>query len=442
MITWVNEQRRLGELIPWARNPRQIDTEQAQRLTESVEEFGQVETIAVDKNNSVYNGHQRLKTLLAQHGPDYVVDVRVASRPLSEKEREKLTVYLHHSAAGAWDLGELATWDHADLAAWGFDVDLLPALDNNAEGGEGGEGAAGDPDELAQKWGTSNGQIWQVGPHFLICGDCRDGGTWRRLLRAAGLEGVQGVVTSPPYAEQRKDVYGSVPADQYVDWWEALQGLVKGHLAPDGSFFVNIKEHSDDGQRNLYVKDLVIAMVRRWGWAWIDEFCWERGGIPGDPASMGRFKNQWEPIFWFAHEPRPKFRPDNVMVESDAAILDQNYVSNAAKAQGKGGDAAMGKRKRGKGLAYPGNRVKFGQAEATGHEAAYPTTLPEFFIKGFSDEGDAWADPFLGSGTTILAAHNTGRKGLGIEQQPRYLGIILERLLAETGVQPVLVENN
>lgn len=441
-MNWTNEQRTLAELMPWERNPRQIDAEQSKRLAESVDEFGQVETLAIGPNNELYNGHQRLKTLLAQHGPDYVVDVRVASRALNEKEREKLTVYLHHSAAGSWDFTELATWDHADLAAWGFDVDLLPVDEKAGAEGSGAGSDEDNPDELAQKWGATSGQIWQIGPHYLICGDCREPATWQRLFRAAKLGGAQGVVTSPPYAEQRKKQYGGTHADQYVDWWEALQDLVKGHLADDGSFFVNLKEHSEDGRRSLYVKDLTIAMVRRWGWAFIDEFCWERNGIPGDPNSAGKFKNQWEPIFWFAHKPRPKFRPENVMHESDDVILDQNYKPGLETSQGKGGEALLGKRNVGKGLAYPGNRLKFGNAVATGHEAAYPVALPEFFIKAFSDEGDAWIDPFLGSGTTILAAHNTRRIGLGIEQQPRYLGIILQRLSVETGLQPVLVGEN
>ncbi len=123
MIEWRSEQRKLSELSPWPRNPRQIDDKHAKRLTESVAEFGQVETLAIGPENQVYNGHQRIKTLLAEYGPDYVVDVRVAGRALTEKEREKLTIYLHHSATGAWDFAELAEWDADDLEDWGFDLE-------------------------------------------------------------------------------------------------------------------------------------------------------------------------------------------------------------------------------------------------------------------------------------------------------------------------------
>lgn len=120
-LTWTNERRKLSDLIPWERNPRQIKDKQAKRLAESFETFGQVETIAIDPNNEILNGHQRLSVLAGQHGMDYEVDVRVSSRPLTEKEREKSTVFLHRGATGEWSWDELANWDMSDLLTWGFE---------------------------------------------------------------------------------------------------------------------------------------------------------------------------------------------------------------------------------------------------------------------------------------------------------------------------------
>jgi hypothetical protein len=129
MITWTNETRRLSELIPWSRNPRQINTDQAKRLVQSFAEFGQVETIAIGPNNEVYNGHQRVNVLMDKHGPEYEVEVRVSSRALTEREREKLTVYLHKGAAGDWDWDALSEWDAPDLLEWGFS-ELELGIDN------------------------------------------------------------------------------------------------------------------------------------------------------------------------------------------------------------------------------------------------------------------------------------------------------------------------
>lgn len=76
-ITWTTESRKLCDLIPWIRNPRKIDKKQAERLNESFESFGQIETIAIGPKNEVYNGHQRLKVLMERHGLNFEVDVRV-----------------------------------------------------------------------------------------------------------------------------------------------------------------------------------------------------------------------------------------------------------------------------------------------------------------------------------------------------------------------------
>ena len=146
-ITWTEQKRKLGELLPWQRNPRVVKSDHARRLLESVEEFGQIETLAIGPNNELYNGHQRLSVLRAAYGADYMVDVRVASRPLTEKEREKLTVYLHKGATGEWDFDILANeFEIDELLEWGFEpFELgLTDLDDNAADDE----QASEDDEL------------------------------------------------------------------------------------------------------------------------------------------------------------------------------------------------------------------------------------------------------------------------------------------------------
>ncbi len=121
MITWTNSTRKLSELIPWPRNPRQIKGEQVKRLQESWELFGQPEVIAIGPASEVYNGHQRLKAWAEKFG-DVEVAVRVASRALTEKEREKLTVFLHRGTTGEWDFDTLANEFEVDeLVEWGFE---------------------------------------------------------------------------------------------------------------------------------------------------------------------------------------------------------------------------------------------------------------------------------------------------------------------------------
>lgn len=160
-ITWTNDRRKLSQLIPWPRNPRQIKGEEVRRLQESLEEFGQVEPICIGPGNELYNGHQRLKSWAARFG-DIEVDVRVSSRVLAEKEREKLTVFLHKGAVGGWDFDELAnSFEVQDLIDWGFDAKELGFGDLNEFGGDesNSETENNEPDLLRVPdavWGTDN----------------------------------------------------------------------------------------------------------------------------------------------------------------------------------------------------------------------------------------------------------------------------------------------
>ncbi len=275
------------------------------------------------------------------------------------------------------------------------------------------------------------GEVYELGPHRLVCGDSRDAAVWALLMGGAKANVV---FTSPPYASQRKydesSGFKPIPPDEYVAWWEPLQACVREHLAGDGSFFVNIKEHCDDGQRHLYVKDLTIAHVRLWGWRFVDEFCWCKTPYPGD--FDGRFKNGFEPVFHFARAP-VKWRVENVEMESSGSMgvtwapLDKTQGMGLASS----GTAFS--------MARPSNVLRLSGTDALGHSAAFPVGLPEFFIKAFSDAGDVIVDPFLGSGSTLIASAKNARVCRGFEISPRYCDVIRRRwtkFALSAGVDP------
>jgi hypothetical protein len=124
-ITWTNIKVRLGDLKPWADNPRMSTKAQARRLLQSFDKFGQVQTVAIDPDCNVLDGHQRLSALLTIHGAGYELDARQASRELSDAERRELVVSLHAGAVGSWDWNAISGWTSEELQSWGMDGDAL-----------------------------------------------------------------------------------------------------------------------------------------------------------------------------------------------------------------------------------------------------------------------------------------------------------------------------
>jgi hypothetical protein len=124
-IIWTNVRVRLGDLKPWASNPRQSSKAQARRLLASFEKFGQVQTVAIDPDCNVLDGHQRLSALLTIHGDGYELDARQSNRALTDAERRELVVSLHAGAVGSWDWNAISGWNSEELQSWGMDGDLL-----------------------------------------------------------------------------------------------------------------------------------------------------------------------------------------------------------------------------------------------------------------------------------------------------------------------------
>ncbi len=223
-----------------------------------------------------------------------------------------------------------------------------------------------------------------------------------------------------------------------MTWFRDVAANISAVLAPDGSYFLNIKAHAENGERNLYVKDLVIAHKQEWGWLFVDEFCWRntRNGVPGGWSN--RFKNAWEPVFHFAKSSTIKFNPDAVSSPSDDVF---EYSPDNPQSESGSGLLGSGKRKhQGAGLARPSNVIEVAAESGQGdHSAPFPRTLVEFFVKAFSDPGDIVFDPFLGSGSTLAAAHVLGRNGYGCEISPAYCDVTIRRLQKLTG-QPAVLE--
>ena len=168
---------------------------------------------------------------------------------------------------------------------------------------------------------------------------------------------------------------------------------------------------------------MVLAHKRKWGWRFVDEFCW-RNTANGTPGKWpNRLKNAWEPVFHFCRSKEIKFRPKAAGRQSDDVVV---YAVENPSAPTGSGLLGFGAEKV-SGIAWPSNVIEVKAEGGQAHSAPFPRALVEFFVKAFSDAGDVIFDPFMGSGTTIAAAHVLGRNGYGIEISPGYCDVIVQR---------------
>ena len=285
----------LGALKPWAANPRLSTKAQAKRILASFAKFGQVLPVAIGPDNEVYDGHQRLSALLTVHGADYEIDARRSSRPLTDDERRALVVTLHAGAVGAWNWDDLAGWDAATLGEWGMDAQALKQWNTDAAAlaamleAEKPAPVDAEPqidraEELRAKWGVEPGQLWKLGEHRLICGDCTDKAVVERVI---GGDMVGAVVTDPPYGV---DIAGWDVAPS-IEFINSVLEITSGPVAMFGGASVkSLKAFVEYGAERclVWAPDFSLAktssnhMFFRWHPIW----CWnlpdEVLGIPFD----------------------------------------------------------------------------------------------------------------------------------------------------------------
>jgi len=240
------------------------------------------------------------------------------------------------------------------------------------------------------------------------------------------------IVTSPPYADSRKNTYGGIHPDHYVEWFLPIAEQLFRVLADDGSFILNIKEKAINGERHTYVLELILALKKQ-GWLWTEEYIWHKKNCaPGKWPN--RFRDAWERCLQFNKHKKFKMNQEAVMVPmGDWAKTRLNKLGendqirfNSQVGSGFGKNIANWV---GRDLAYPSNVLHLAtECGNKNHSAAFPKSLPSWFIKLFSDPGDLILDPFVGSGTTCLAAYELQRHYLGIELKEEYYQIALENL--------------
>jgi len=240
------------------------------------------------------------------------------------------------------------------------------------------------------------------------------------------------IVTSPPYADQRKNEYGSIHPDQYVDWFLKRSSVFYEALHPSGSFVLNIKEKAVKGEKHPYVLHLILAL-RQQGWKLIDEYIWHKKNCyPGKWPN--RFRDSWERLLHFTKNTKFKMNQESVMVPMGdwASARLQNLSKTDVIRDESNSNSGFGKQVSnwvGRDKAYPTNVLHMAtECGYKGHPATFPVSLPRWFVQLFTDEGDLVLDPFAGSGTTLVASLNLGRNVIAIDTEQKYCALIRERI--------------
>lgn len=388
----------LKELKPAAYNPRKKlkkGDKEYEKIKQSLLKFGYVDPIIVNEDLTVIGGHQRLTVL---KDLDYETAKCVIVK-LSKEDEKALNIALN-KITGQWDDALLADL-LLDLQESDFNLDLTgfepPEIDNilsNVHDKELSEDKFDVEEELKKPTVSRRGDIWQLGKHRVICGDSTKSETYDQLL---GDKKANLVVTDPPYNVDVKETAGKILNDNMSDgdFYQFLLSMftqVENHMETDASIYVF---HAD-------TEGLNFRKAFKDAGFYLSGCCiWKKNSLV-----LGRSPYQWQ------HEP-----------------------------------CLYGWKKKGKHQWFSDRKQttiwEYDRPKSSkDHPTMKPIQLMAYPIQNSSMRGTVVLDPFLGSGSTLIAADQTGRVCYGIELDEKFVDVIVKRYIEVTGDTEVTVQRN
>lgn len=404
-----------SSLTPNPRNARTHSKKQISQIASSIERFGFLVPLVADEDNMILAGHGRWEASRQLVLPEVPV---IRAEFLTDEDRRAFVLAENR-------LAQLAGWDEDLLASelnalfdGGYSLDITGFSTADLDFSLPEPAAKAKPEKVelpdpAADAITRLGDIWEIGPHRIICGDAREAQTYEALL---GNERAAIVFADPPY---------NVPIDGHVSGnganrhREFVMGV--GEMSPaeftafQRAIFRNCVRFSCDGsihyvtmdwrhmRETLDAADGIYSQFKQL-------VVWDKG-VGGQGAF---YRSQHELVFVFKSGKAPHINTFGMGASG-------RYRTNVVR--------------------YPGaNTFRKGRArDLADHSTVKPTALVADFLLDCSNRDDLVLDPCLGSGTTLIAAHRTRRRGAGIELDPLYVDTALKRLGDASGLTPVLV---
>ena len=382
------EIKKLSELKPAPYNPRQSNAEQEKQLKSSLEKFGVVEPIIFNKQTGyIVGGHFRIREL-KKLGYKEIECVIV---DLNEADEKELNIRLNANT-GSWDWDELANnWDSELLSDWGleipgFEPKILEAEEDDFEAPEGGI----ETDIVL-------GDLFEIGEHRLLCGDSTDSDQVAKLMNGqkANLS-----FTSPPYNAGKSEMlsgnthttdnkYNEYNDNQkQSDYLDLLIGFTNNAILFSDYLICNIQSLAGN-------KIALIEYLNEYKNNFIDVAIWDKGhGAPAMAENV--LTSAWEYMFFISSKEN-----------ASRAIPNANFRGTVPNIY------------RGR----PNRNNEFSNV----HAATFPIDLPEWALQ-FTKEKNIILDQFLGTGTTMVASHQLKRKCYGMELDPKYCQVIIDRM--------------
>lgn len=406
-LTWSTVTRRLGDLAPHKLNPRVASDAFKRTLTRLIKKYGLVELPAIDLDGTILAGHQRIAVLLALHGPEYEIEVRIPSRLLTEAERKEYLLASNRAHAD-WDYGMLAEhFDVGMLLASGFDDTDLGILFDDLTVEDDGFDADAEIKKI-KKTKVKAGDLYQLGDHRIVCGDSIDPAVVQRLT---GGKKSSAVLTDPPYniglsydggiggtSNYGGNVDDSKPDAEYEQFLRsAMQNGLAACKKDAHVFFYHDPRYTWMLQK-LYA-ELGIAYKRT--------CLWVKNNATPTPGSA--FNRVYEPaLYGVVGKPFLSDRAANLTevmnreVGSGNKTIDDIYDTLDL---------------------WLARRVTGGYT----HPTEKPPTLHERALRRCTRPGEIVLDLFSGSASLMAACHQLKRSAYMVERQPLFVELALVR---------------
>jgi DNA modification methylase len=380
-LRFQNAKRKLSELIPTEWNPRRLTEKQAEDLKKSLEKFDLAEVPVINLDGTIIAGHQRTKILHQLYG-DIEIDVRIPSRQMSEAEVKEYNVRSNKNT-GEWDFDLLANnFELEDLIDWGFSENELAFLEPEIVEPEGDEDAI---PEAPKEPVTVLGDLYEIGPHRLLCGDSTVITDVDKLM---GGKKADMVFTDPPYGisiVSGSKIGGDKPfGSKKKRGTDGSSNIVKANnyapIAGDDSIDIAI-----EAIQIIHALDPKVQII--WGGNYYanhlpNSSCW----LVWDKKNSGNFADC--ELAW---------------TNQKTAVRLFSHMWNGMIKESEHGQKRV-------------------------HPTQKPVALAEWVFLEYGKEGDAVIDLFLGSGSTMVAAHKTNRICYGMELSPQYCDVIVKRM--------------